>query len=1368
MVIACGISPGALREGHAQDVIISEFLASNGSGLKDEDGDPSDWIEVQNTGSVTVNLGGWFLSDDPVILDKWPFPPVEVAPGEALLVFASGKNRSDPLHTNFQLSAEGEYLALVRPDGSVPYEYAPAYPPQRDDVSYGIAQEVTVTPLVPERAAGTSKVPTAEDPELAWAQPGFDDSGWAAAQAGVGYDLDDPGPSPVEPTNLALAGLASQSTTDFGGLASRAIDGNTDGAYWNNSTSHTSVSDPEPSWQVDLRATYDLERVVLWNRTDCCAERLSNFRLLVLDEGGNAVHQSDHFTDGGSPASRDYAVVFPQPVRGRIVRIEKLGPDRNGENFLSLAEVQVFELSRGYRGLIATDVERAMLGINASLLLRFPFEVADPAAFDVVRLAVNYDDGFIAYLNGREIARRNAPASISWDAAATAEHSGTVFEKIDVSSHLDALRSGMNLLAVRAMNIDRDDRNFLILPQLTAVSLRNLVPRYFAEPTPGKPNDPEGLLGFVADVRFSAGRGFYTAPMDVEISTETPGAQIRYTTDGTAPTAATGLVYTAPLRISKTTTLRAAAFKDGYGPATSGAQTYIYIDQVIRQKGEGFPAAWGGTPADYEMDPNVVDAPAYRDTIRDDLKTIPSLSIAMDVNDLFGPQGIYANPENRGSAWERPCSIELIYPDGRDGLQVNCGLQIFGYGWRSNSTTHKHALRVIFRHKYGPGKLDYPFFPDWPIRKFDDIVLRAQGSRGWTDFRPSIEQTCYIRDAWSRYTDREMGKLTTSSTYVHLYLNGLYWGLYNPVEHPDAGFMEEHLGGSEEDYDAMDARVGSIEILDGSRKEWDTLMAMARADVSTLEAYHRIGEYLDVRDLVDYMLLNFYTGNQDWVGSNGNNMRVAGSPRTGVGFKAFCWDMEYSIWYATDNNLSVRTDFDTPATLHARLRSNVEYRMLFADRVRKHFSGDGALTPRKTADRWMMLAGPIDRAIVGESARWGDYRREPPYTRNVEWVRERERLMSTYFPQRTGILLNQLTQAGLYPSVAAPVFSPDGGPIGPGFQLTVDAPSGGTIHYRLDGGDPRVPGGAVSADALVYGGPIQLSETTQIKARARSGSIWSALSEATFVADSSALRITEVMYHPAPPPAGSPFSADDFEFVELQNTGDKPMALMGTRISGGIEFSFPGPESASLPSLGPGEVVLVVKKRSAFESRYDARGLYIAGEYGGKLGNAGDTIVLQDSLSRTILDFFFSDDWYPATDGGGYSLEIVDPLARADSWREAASWRPSRAPGGTPGMAGVVWGLQRPGDLNQDGGVDISDAIALLGHLFLGAPSILPCGGGTLAGQGNRSLADANIDGAVDLTDAIYLLLYLFGGGPPPDLGTGCIRLLACPDACKA
>ncbi|MHC4204386.1 MAG: lamin tail domain-containing protein [Planctomycetota bacterium] len=187
---------------NAQLLIINEFVARNDSEpplrngeLLDEDGDASDWIEIYNPSDEAINLDGWFLTDDADDLEKWEFPAVEISRGRFLVVFASGKNRRDAdgqMHTNFQLRAGGEFLALVHPDGLTIEQAYDEYPPQFADISYGLSGGTgstrTDTILVPEFTAAKALIPTDGSPGLRWTEAGFDDSAWLTGVTGVGYD----------------------------------------------------------------------------------------------------------------------------------------------------------------------------------------------------------------------------------------------------------------------------------------------------------------------------------------------------------------------------------------------------------------------------------------------------------------------------------------------------------------------------------------------------------------------------------------------------------------------------------------------------------------------------------------------------------------------------------------------------------------------------------------------------------------------------------------------------------------------------------------------------------------------------------------------------------------------------------------------------------------------------------------------------------------------------------------------------------------------------------------------------------------------------------------------------------------------------
>ena len=139
----------------------------------------------------------------------------------------------------------------------------------------------------------------------------------------------------------------------------------------------------------------------------------------------------------------------------------------------------------------------------------------------------------------------------------------------------------------------------------------------------------------------------------------------------------------------------------------------------------------------------------------------------------------------------------------------------------------------------------------------------------------------------------------------------------------------------------------------------------------------------------------------------------------------------------------------------------------------------------------------------------------------------------------------------------------------------------------------------------------------------------------------------------------------------------------------------------------------------------------------------------------------------------GYSMVNVDPDAPVESLGEAASWRPSELPLGTPGVhpggePEPAGGLQLGGDLDQDGGLSITDAVILLRFLFQADGIRLPCGVNGLEEEGNQILLDNDGSGSVNITDAVHMLSFLFQGGGPPALGTECVRMINCPDVCRA
>ena len=791
--------------------------------------------------------------------------------------------------------------------------------------------------------------------------------------------------------------------------------------------------------------------------------------------------------------------------------------------------------------------------------------------------------------------------------------------------------------------------------------------RYYATPTPGQPNGASSIVGIAPPPQPNFTRGFYETSFSLELLNPLPGSTIRFTLNGDLPTASTGQVYSGPIQVNTTRILRAAVFASNYLPSYVITHTYIFLDDVLQQPPNpvGFPPTWGThsgfpnnlIPADYEMDPEIVNDPLYSSEMKAALQALPVLSIVMKTADMFGSEnGIYTHTSSRGPAWERPCSVEFM-PLDRNGFQVNAGVQIQGNAAREPLKNPKHPMRLVFKGDYGPKTLQYRMFPDSPVDVFDTLVLRADFNYSWLHWNPTQRiRAQRTRDSWVKDTMRAMGGLASHNRYVHLYINGLYWGIYDPSERPDGAFGAAYLGGEKEDYDVMNEGA----VVDGSKTTYDQMLAISGLDDPA--QYELMKTYLDMTQFIDYMLLHFFVGHEDWFF---NKNWYALRPKDGSsGYKYVPWDGEMVLGNLNVNRVNAT---DLPSGLHPKLLASDEYKLDFADRVHKHLFNTGALTPAKNIERWLKRSQEVELPIIAESARWGDYRRDVHqyqtspyylYTRDGLWMEERQRLTTEYFPSRTSTLLTQLRNAGLYPSVAAPSFNQMGGHVAPGFRLIMNAPAG-NIYYTTDGSDPRVDYTAgLSSSAQRYSAQITVNEDVIIKARVLQGSTWSALTEAVFTTQSIGipLRITELMYDPEPP-------GDEFEFIEIQNVGSVPLDISSFYITG-LDYVFP-PQTL----LAPGQIILLASGSgvdpTAFETRYPDVSIF--GRFTGQLSNAGERIALVTPEGRTVVSVDYDDErgWPEEADGEGYSLEMLDPLADPD---DPANWQHSVSFNGTPGQ----------------------------------------------------------------------------------------------------
>ena len=837
--------------------------------------------------------------------------------------------------------------------------------------------------------------------------------------------------------------------------------------------------------------------------------------------------------------------------------------------------------------------------------------------------------------------------------------------------------------------------------------------KYFSPPTPGSNNPPSSITGIVADTKFSHDRGFYSNSFSLSITCATAGASIRYTLNGQAPTTASGTLYTGPITITNTTVVRAMAYKTDLLSSDVDCHTYLYIDTVPTQAANGvapagWPATWGGNVVDYGMDPDIVNNVAWSGMITNALRAIPTFSVVMNLDDMFGAaSGIYANPGQDGPLWERPASIELLNPDGEEGFQINCGIRLRG-GFSRSTDNPKHAMRVFFRQEYGASKLNFPFFGPTGAKSFDKFDMRTMQNYSWS-FQNDSRMVC-LRDVMSRDAQLAMNGLSTRGNFYHLYINGMYWGLYNSEERPEAAFAESYVGGREEDYDTIKQLDGYISgATDGNTDAWYRLWQAATNGFASNADYFKVQgrnpdgtintnyeNLVDVPNLIDYVLVINYGGNLDapisaFLGNDSPNNWYGFRDRSGQhgGFRFVSHDAEHTLLNTGEDRTGIvdlgasggqygviQADWtcgnpltqsggaaaaqqrSTPQYIWFRMIQNPEFRLLAADRIYKHCFNNGALSVPGLRSAFLARSNEIQLAIVAESARWGDAKNATPYTRN-SWVSAMNGVMG-FINARTPVLVSQMQADGLYPAISPPAFNAAGGVVANGFvfRMTNSNPSG-VVYYTLDGSDPRVIGGAVSPSALAYAAPLTINYTTTVRARVLSGGVWSALNEATFYPpqDLSKLLVTEIMYHP---PIIGAIDGDEFEFIELKNVGASILGLGGLSFTG-INYTFP-PNA----TLAPGAFYVLAANGITFDFKYP--GVGADGYYTGRLANSGENLGLFHPLGAQVFSFTFGDftPWPVTADGYDFSLVPVNPNLNPD-YNDPVNWRASSHLGGSPG-----------------------------------------------------------------------------------------------------
>jgi hypothetical protein len=544
----------------------------------------------------------------------------------------------------------------------------------------------------------------------------------------------------------------------------------------------------------------------------------------------------------------------------------------------------------------------------------------------------------------------------------------------------------------------------------------------FLEPTPQTINEAPSYQGWLTSPVVSHERGFYNRPFELTLQNTNPAASLMMSLNEQYPNVP--LPDRVGFPISSTTTLHCAVTRPGFKSSDVVNHTYLFLEDVIN------------SPL---MNKNITQNRQYTDRLRKGLTDLPTFSIT--VSQL---------PDDY---IERRASLEILWPDSSPSIQVDCGMSRYGGAWTRFA---KKNYKLKFRKEYGVRKLRAPLFAGFDhgieaVDEFDTLELRG-GSHDMKA-RGFYMGACFVEDSML-----DMGSLNPHGRFVHLYINGRYWGQFHLREQLKDTFLGDYLPGNEDDYFNVKGNdnVGS-NFVPGTpdplhRHTWESIKSLGGS-------YRDLKAYVDVPNLIDYMLLWFY-------GNSETEYRASGPVAPGdisLGFKF--WLADSDGFLRTSAMGQNKTGGPGPGDFFGNLVSqrDPDFMALLSERIGMHLSPDGALGPQRATERLANRMAEIQDSLIAECARWN-------YRTPNNWQAAAETIYTDLFPDRASQLLGYLRDRGLYTKIDSPTFNQQGGIIESGFQLTMSAPVG-IIYYTQDDGDPRAPDGSIAPTAQRYVSP---------------------------------------------------------------------------------------------------------------------------------------------------------------------------------------------------------------------------------------------------------------------------------------------------------
>lgn len=1332
--------------------VISEFMASNKQTLADEDGDYSDWIEIHNPDDVVVNLAGWYLSDSADNLTKWTFPNVSLNPNQRLVVFASGKNRAAAgaeLHTNFKLSSGGEYLALVNSDGSTKAsEFAPSFPEQLSDFSYGFAGETSI--LIDRDSAIKYRIPSDANLATLWTHQAFDDSDWSAS----------------EPTTLNVASTDVSKNTQQSGSISSNLNVSSSALIQDiNVTlniSHANDSD----LSVTLRSPQGTTITLFANEGGSG----NNFSGTTLDDEANTAIENAGAPFGGNYRPTGSLAAFDgQDAAGTWV----LSVTDGGRNFFpntgTLNSWSINITTAGGSTLLKQGIgfeDNPSNGVNfsdelstilpsgtVSNYVRIPFTANNVAAIDSLILKMKYDDGFIAYLNGIKLAEANAPATPIWSSTATAGHvdgDALQFVSYDISASSAALLEGQNVLAIHMLNQNATSTDFLMSTELIAsqtLDYATAAAGFLSAPTPGAANNASSRNTgpYISDV---------TEPLQ-ELSESAPlviTARLGQKTDPVADATLHYLVnFQDQVEISMNDlgTGGDITAGDGVWSATIPASAFSAGD-MLRWFVRANDTAGHSTREPLGVDP--LAAQYYGIPISD---------------------GIITNGIGRFRWWVENPDWYWTGAVGSSNIQkeyTTCSLWYEGQFYDNVRVRTRGASSVY--GEYPKQSLHFNFHSSKRFQWLEGEagMDRVNLNNIWVD-------QAYLRNDLSQKLFAASGVTAPASRMVVVHQFGNDPTVSNLVEHPNAEFLERQGLDPDGAFYKVYNRLEDAAV----RPEWTPGVSpnsLVGVEKKTREDENNddLQSFIDILndsnpsrqiDLLDQVnlpkVINYMASSVIDQGLDvfAKNHYVYRDTNGSGEWEMIPWDRDVSWGPSKWNTNSIiysssskshplfgsginggeryplfEAIIDEPLTRQLflrRLRSLMDEQLQSPITVPAELKLEAAISEFVShSARINTPAGESDNWVQHDKDIWSKLRATQSDSQLQTFTESISAITDDYLPNRRTYLFDTMGPdgEGLIPALQSSLpqvvignveYNPASGDqdeefieiinleteavdisgwtISDGVEHTFMA---GTVIPAYDAANPEanriflVPDSAVfrARAASPTGAESRLVQEGYSGHLSSFGETLVLTNTDNAIVDSTSFEGTpseEQLYLAVSEIMYHPSVNGEAEFVELTNTSDtETLDLAGVEFTNGITFSFSG---SSITQLAPGEMVLVVKDINAFESIYGT-GLPVAGAWSGSLNNDGETIKLEDASSSTIKEFTYNDasPWPLSADGQGSSLVLISVMSNPDP-DLANHWRASKFAGGTPASTTAIPNLpaQPLTDANNNGVADLVD-----------------------------------------------------------------------------